>query len=237
MNTFAAIVLSAGSGKRMNSDIPKQYMSLGDYPVIYYSLKAFQESPVDEIILVCGKDDIDFCKKEIVEKYQLTKVTQIVAGGAERYDSVYEGINATSADYVLIHDGARPVLTQDIISRSMDCVQETKACVAAMPVKDTIKLADENKDVASTPDRNLLWQIQTPQSFENVLLKEAYAILKRDMEMGKNIPSITDDAMIIEYAIKRRVRLVEGAYTNVKVTTPEDLSVAEIFLKKLEITC
>ena len=235
MKKYAAIVLSAGSGSRMKSDIPKQYLPLIEKPVIYYSLMAFQNSPVDEIILVSGANDIEYCRKEIVERYGLSKVTKIVAGGRERYDSVYEGLCATDAEYVLIHDGARPVLTSDLIDRMIQGVETTGACIAAMPVKDTIKLLDEHKQVASTPDRKHLWMVQTPQCFARTLLEESYEILKCKQKAGENVPDITDDAMIVEYATGKKITLVEGAYTNLKITTPEDLAVAEIFLKSLQL--
>ncbi len=235
MKKYAAIVLSAGSGSRMKSDIPKQYLPLIEKPVIYYSLMAFQNSPVDEIILVSGANDIEYCRKEIVERYGLSKVTRIVAGGKERYDSVYEGLCATDAEYVLIHDGARPVLTSDMIDRMIQGVENTGACIAAMPVKDTIKLSDEHKQVASTPDRKHLWMVQTPQCFARTLLEESYEILKCKQKAGEKVPDITDDAMIVEYATGKKITLVEGAYTNLKITTPEDLAVAEIFLKSLQL--
>ena len=235
MKKYAAIVLSAGSGSRMKSDIPKQYLPLIEKPVIYYSLMAFQNSPVDEIILVSGANDIEYCRKEIVERYGLSKVTRIVAGGKERYDSVYEGLCVTDAEYVLIHDGARPVLTSDLIDRMIQGVENTGACIAAMPVKDTIKLSDEHKQVASTPDRKHLWMVQTPQCFARTLLEESYEILKCKQKAGENVPDITDDAMIVEYATGKKITLVEGAYTNLKITTPEDLAVAEIFLKSLQL--
>ena len=235
MKKYAAIVLSAGSGSRMKSDIPKQYLPLIEKPVIYYSLMAFQNSPVDEIILVSGANDIEYCRKEIVERYGLSKVTRIVAGGKERYDSVYEGLCATDAEYVLIHDGARPVLTSDMIDRMIQGVENTGACIAAMPVKDTIKLSDEHKQVASTPDRKHLWMVQTPQCFARTLLEESYEILKCKQKAGEKVPDITDGAMIVEYATGKKITLVEGAYTNLKITTPEDLAVAEIFLKSLQL--
>lgn len=235
MKKYAAIVLSAGNGSRMKSDIPKQYLPLIEKPVIYYSLMAFQNSPVDEIILVSGANDIEYCRKEIVERYGLSKVTKIVAGGKERYDSVYEGLCATDAEYVLIHDGARPVLTSHLIDRMIQGVETTGACIAAMPVKDTIKLSDEHKQVSSTPDRKHLWMVQTPQCFARTLLEESYEILKCKQKAGENVPDITDDAMIVEYATGKKITLVEGAYTNLKITTPEDLAVAEIFLKSLQL--
>lgn len=232
MEKFVAIVLSAGTGSRMKSDIPKQYMELNGKPVIYYSLMAFQDSDVESIVLVAGKDDIEYCRKEIVEKYGITKVKAIVAGGAERYDSVFEGLKAAgNCDYVMIHDGARPVLDANIVRRAWQGVVEHRACVVGMPVKDTIKIVNEEGQAVSTPDRKTLWQIQTPQVFEYELIYKAYNQVISEMRTGKNI-NITDDAMIIEYASDVKVHMVEGSYTNIKITTPEDISVAEIFLKK-----
>lgn len=236
MERYAAVVLSAGTGKRMKSDIPKQYMLLMGKPVIYYSLKAFQESPVSEIVLVCGKDDIAYCTKEIVEKYNLTKVCAVVAGGRERYHSVYEGLKAVSdADYVLIHDGARPMVDEEIICRIMEEVWKEQACVAAMPVKDTIKIADPDGYVAHTPDRSLLWQIQTPQAFSYPLIKAAYeTVLDKEKRKQAGIDesvSITDDAMVAELVTGKKVRLIEGSYQNIKITTPEDIGISELFLQ------
>ena len=232
MEKIVAIVLSAGTGSRMKSDIPKQYMNLNGKPVIYYSLMAFQDSDVESIVLVAGKDDIEYCRKEIVEKYGITKVKAIVAGGAERYDSVFEGLKAAgNCDYVMIHDGARPVLDANIVRRAWQGVVEHRACVVGMPVKDTIKIVNEEGQAVSTPDRKTLWQIQTPQVFEYELIYKAYNQVISEMRTGKNI-NITDDAMIIEHASDVKVHMVEGSYTNIKITTPEDISVAEIFLKK-----
>ncbi len=233
MEKYTAIILSAGSGSRMKSDIPKQYMELSGAPVIYYSIEAFEKSSVDDIVIVCGASDIEYFKSAIVDKYGFKKIKIIVAGGKERYNSVFEGLKAAEgADYVLIHDGARPMVDVDIIERSMQTVRENKACVVGMPVKDTIKVTDENGFSVKTLNRNCLWQIQTPQSFSYKLLADAYDRLFNDMESGKNVPSITDDAMIIEYASDTKVRLLEGSYDNIKVTTPEDMSIAEVLLKK-----
>jgi 2-C-methyl-D-erythritol 4-phosphate cytidylyltransferase len=231
---FAAVVLSAGVGKRMGSEVPKQYLPINKKPVIYYSLKAFEDSPVSEIVLVTGKDDVDYCRTEIVEKYQLQKVTAIVPGGAERYDSVYEGLKAVGqADYVLIHDGARPMVTLDIIGRCMEAVQKEDACVAGMPVKDTIKRVDANEYTEETPDRRFLWQVQTPQTFSYPLILEAYEKLQQQLkEAPEQLPTITDDAMVAEYFLHKKVKLVRGSYENIKITTQEDLLCAELFLKK-----
>ena len=233
---IAAIVLSAGRGTRMQSDIPKQYMPLIDKPVLYYSLKAFQDSSVSSIILVTGKEDVEFCQKEIVEKYNITKVSAIVTGGKERYHSVYEGLKQLKDhDYVLIHDGARPCVNVDIIERSIQSAIEEEACVVGMPVKDTIKISNENGYAVETPDRSTLWMIQTPQSFSYSLIYGAYTELMGQMQKGsQDVPSITDDAMVVEYIYGKKVKLILGSYTNIKITTPEDIRVAEEFLKKLE---
>lgn len=223
-----AIVLSAGKGSRMESDVRKQYLELDGYPMIYYSLKAFQDSPViDEIYLVVGTGEDNYCRTEIVEKYNLTKVSRILIGGAERYLSVWSGVQELpESGYVFIHDGARPLVDEEIISRAFAKVQEDKACVVGMPVKDTIKIADEAEFVESTPDRSKLWAVQTPQVFSDQIVKSAYSMLMR-----KSYISVTDDAMVVEQMLQYPIRLVRGSYENIKVTTPEDLKIAESFLK------
>lgn len=231
MNKFAAIVLSAGVGSRMKSDIPKQYMDLDGKPVIYYSLKAFEEAGFSTIVLVCGKDDVDYCQKEIVEKHQLKGVTAIVPGGKERYHSVFEGLKAVQeADYVFIHDGARPMIDQETIARLKNAVVQEEAAVAGMPVKDTIKIVDEESYVSDTPERQYVWLVQTPQCFEFSLIYEAYQSVIQDEEEGWTIPKITDDAMVLEYATDHGVKMIEADYRNIKITTPEDLAIAHLFL-------
>ena len=162
-----AIVLAAGQGKRMHSKIQKQFMELNGMPVLCYSLRCFQESPlIRDVILVTGEEYVFWCKEEIVEKYGFTKVSAVVSGGKERYDSVYEGLRACKdTEYVLIHDGARPLVTDEIISRAAQAAVSDEACVVGMPVKDTIKIADAGGFAESTPDRSRLWQVQTPQAF------------------------------------------------------------------------
>jgi 2-C-methyl-D-erythritol 4-phosphate cytidylyltransferase len=219
----------------MKSSIPKQYLPINGKPVIYYSLKAFEESEVDEIVLVTGAEDIEFCRTEIVEKYGFQKIKQIVPGGKERYDSVYQGIRALhNANYVLIHDGARPMLTNGIITRSIACVKKENACVVGMPVKDTIKIVGDNAYAAATPDRSSLWLVQTPQSFSLGLIRDAYTVLHRRQAAGEAVPAITDDAMLVEQMTGARVKLIEGSYQNIKITTPEDLDVAELFLRRAQ---
>lgn len=227
---YAAIVLAAGSGKRMNSKVHKQYLIIQDRPVLYYSLKAFEDSAVDEIVLVVGKGEEEFCRKEIVDKYGISKVKAIVEGGKERYHSVFEGLKQTSdADYVLIHDGARPFVNQDIIRRCMQEVQKYQACVVGMPVKDTIKIADEEGYAKQTPDRKNVWMIQTPQTFSYALIYEAYGEMLKTEDTA-----ITDDAMVLERTKGKKSKLIEGSYRNIKITTPEDILIANVYLQHPE---
>ena len=227
---YAAIVLAAGSGKRMNSQVHKQYLIIQDRPVLYYSLKAFEDSAVDEIVLVVGKGEEEFCRKEIVDKYGISKVKAIVEGGKERYHSVFEGLKQTSdADYVLIHDGARPFVNQDIIRRCMQEVQKYQACVVGMPVKDTIKIADEEGYAKQTPDRKNVWMIQTPQTFSYALIYEAYEEMLKTEDTA-----ITDDAMVLERIKGKKSKLIEGSYRNIKITTPEDPLIANVYLQHPE---
>ena len=164
-----AIVLAAGRGKRMGVSKSKMYLEIQGRPVIYYSLKVFEESAlIDDVILVTGKGQIPYCRQEIVEKYGFQKIKAVVEGGEERYHSVWEGLRilkqAQQKDgCVFIHDGARPFLTEEILERAYREVQRSRACVVGMPVKDTIKIADESGCIHMTPRRSLVWQIQTPQ--------------------------------------------------------------------------
>ena len=205
-----AVVLAGGSGKRMGTKVHKQYLMLKGYPVLYYSLKAFQDSAwIDEIVLVSGAGEEEYCQKEIVEKYSFSKVHKIVAGGAERYNSVWNGLQQiTEKDgFVYIHDGARPFVDDAMIERAYRCVEETKACVAGMPVKDTIKVVDEKNYVKGTLERKTLWLVQTPQVFDVQLIKEAYQKL-----INEKIENATDDAMVVEQMMGHTVKLYPGAH-------------------------
>ena len=181
---IAAIVLAAGEGKRMGSGIPKQYMLIKSRPLVYYALKAFEESTVDEVILVTGEDEIDYCKEYIVDRYHFNKVTKIVPGGWERYASVYFGLEAIEdADYVLIHDGARPMINAELVQKCIYYVKKYRACVVGMPSKDTIKVVDEENYAVRTPERKTLWQVQTPQCFEFELVKKSYEKMMEKQQM------------------------------------------------------
>lgn len=231
----AAIVLAAGQGKRMGTKIQKQFLEIEGKPVLYYALEAFEASAViDAVVLVVGEGLVEYCQNEIVDKYQFHKVKKIVVGGKERYDSVYFGLRALmelAPDYVFIHDGARPFVDDHMLKRAYDEVRKTKACVVGMPVKDTIKVVNENGIVVETPERKSLWQVQTPQVFSYDLIREAYFEL-----IGNKEIHVTDDAMVLETVKGISVKLVEGSYENIKITTPEDLFIAEAFLKKRKNT-
>lgn len=224
-----AIVLAAGQGKRMGTKVQKQYLEILGKPVLFYSLNTFQKSDIiDEIILVVGENQEEYCQKEIVEKFGITKVSKIVRGGSERYNSVWNALQVMTEDgFVFIHDGARPFVTEEILAHAYKAVQEEKACVVGMPAKDTIKIVDDNRFAKETPDRNYVWLVQTPQVFETSLIKKAYSLL-----MKQEIIQVTDDAMVVEKMLQRNVKLVEGSYENIKITTPEDLKIAETILQK-----
>lgn len=233
----AAIILCAGSGKRMGTDTKKQFMEIDGKPVIYYSIKAFEESSVNDIVIVTGEEDIEYVKTEIIEKFGFKKIKAVVSGGKERYNSVFNGLKALAENdsdgdmYVLIHDGARPFVDNDIISRAIKAVKDYGAAVVGMPVKDTIKVVDANDFVVDTPNRSTLWQIQTPQCFDFKLAFDAYSKLIDDEEAGRlKGVNITDDAMVVEKYTSKNVKLVKGSYENIKITTPEDLKVAEVFI-------
>ena len=231
MNKITAIVLAAGSGSRMKSKTKKQFMEIKGKPVIWYSLFEFEKSRVDEIVLVTGKEDIDYCKKEIVEKYNLKKIKNVVAGGSERYESVYNGLKEVTGNIVLIHDGARPLINNEIIERSIEGTIKSDACVVGVPVKDTIKRANKEGYIIDTPNRSELWITQTPQSFKTDLVKMAYKKMKEELEKGNTTLNITDDAMVVEEFTTNQVRFVQGDYKNIKVTTPEDIDIAELFIE------
>lgn len=244
MGKRTAIVLSAGSGKRMNTETKKQYLLIKDKPIIYYSLDTFQQSSIiDEIVLVASADDMSFVKEEIVDKYGFTKVSHIVSGGKERYNSVYNGLMCCKdSEYVFIHDGARPFITEEILKRTMGVLEEYGSAVVGMPVKDTIKIVDEDNVVLDTPNRKTVWQVQTPQCFKAGIVIPAYQKLIDEENSGELLKrgiQVTDDAMVVETFYSEEmsdnfsVRLVEGSYENIKITTPDDLKVAEVFLQSL----
>lgn len=237
----SAIVLSAGKGKRMGTDKPKQYLDLCGKPVLYYSLKAFQDSFIDEIVIVASKDDHSYIKEEIVDKYGITKAVKLVEGGAERYDSVLCGLKAAGSldinraggsDYVFIHDGARPFIDDEILNRAYDTVIRYGTAIVAVPAKDTVKIVDDKGVTVDTPDRNHVWLMQTPQVFKYKEILEAYESMAeyKEAENPKDMPRITDDAMVMEHFGKLPVHIARGSYRNIKITTPEDMVIARAWI-------
>lgn len=227
MKKIAAVIVAGGSGKRMGTAIKKQFIKLRDKEVLAYTIEAFNKlEEISEIIVVTGEEDIEKVEKEIIQAYRLNKVSKVVAGGKERQDSVHNGLMAVAdeMEYVMIHDGARPFISEEVLRRAIDKTIECKATIVAVPVKDTIKMINpETQIVETTPSREMLWSVQTPQSFDKELLKAAY---KEANEKGLQV---TDDSMIVE-AYGKQVAVVLGEYTNIKITTPEDLVVGESIL-------
>lgn len=223
----------------------KQFMPLCGKPLICYALEAVEHSEViDDCILVTGVKDIVRVTEEIVKKYHYHKVDTVIAGGEERYASVASAMRLIlSGDmavpnrdgYVFVHDGARPFLTENILKDTYEAVRKYGACVSAVRSKDTIKIADKEGFVKETPNRNDIWNIHTPQVFRTELITAAYAALEKNLrELKQKGVHITDDAMVVEYFTDHKVKLVEGSYENIKLTTPEDLVVAEKILEKIK---
>ena len=228
----AGIILAGGRGTRMGTETPKQFLEIAGKPMIWHTLKAFEESDADELVLVAPEGGTEYCRKEIVEKYGFRKVRHIVEGGAERYDSVYAGLLAlrdSGCSLVAVQDGARCMVTPDIIRRSYEAAEQYGACVIAVPSKDTIKLADDEGFAAETLPRQRLWTIQTPQTFRYDLCLRAYSIMMSSPETKEGV---TDDAMAVERFTDTKVKLVMGDYRNIKVTTKEDLAAAETYLRE-----
>ena len=223
---MAAVILAGGRGTRMGTETPKQFLEIAGKPMIWHTLKAFEESNADELVLVAPEGGAEYCRKEIVEKYGFRKVRHIVEGGAERYDSVYAGLIAlqdSGCSLVAVQDGARCMVTPDIIRRSYEAAEQYG------PSKDTIKLADEEGFAAETLPRQRLWIIQTPQTFRYDLCLRAYSIM---MSSPETKAGVTDDAMAVERFTDTKVKLVMGDYRNIKVTTQEDLAAAETYLEE-----
>lgn len=224
---ISAIILAGGKGKRMGQGINKQYIEINEKPILYHTIKRFIEcNEIDEIILVLPEDEIEFCKTNVLDKYALS-VDKIVAGGKERQDSVFNGIKAIEAgEIVLIHDGARPFVSKDIIRNGIKYCKKYGAAAPGVMPKDTIKVKDDEGFSIETPMRESLVAIQTPQIFNYHTIYECH---KRVKEEGK---IVTDDTMVVEL-YGNNVYLYEGSYTNIKVTTPEDLILAEKLAREL----
>lgn len=223
-----AIIPAGGAGRRINTGTAKQYLLLDELPVLVHCLKVFEQTAViDEIILAVPASDIKFVREELIEKNDLQKVAKIIAGGAERQDSVQNALVALTdeCDIILVHDGVRPFVTRDMINRVAEAAREFQAAAVGVQAKDTIKEAQTDDFVVKTLPRQNLWLVQTPQAFQSAVLRKAYEAAYRNNFCG------TDDASLVE-RIGVRVKMIAGSYENIKITTPEDLIIAEALLKR-----
>lgn len=222
----SAIIPAAGKGQRFGSRLNKQFVELDGKPLLYYTLRQFQIAEViSEIILVVPENWLSEMTT-LVESLHLSKIRQIIAGGNERFKSVALGLSRVDrqSEIVVVHDGVRPFISTELIAASVHACIEYRAVAVAVPVKDTIKVVQQGM-VEKTLDRSVLWAIQTPQVFQTELLREAYAQLPR------HTGSITDDATLVE-ALGHRVKIIEGDYRNIKITSPDDFHLAEFYLSR-----
>ena len=222
----SVVIVSAGRGSRMKADINKQFLKLQNKEVIAHTIdKFYNNENIGEIIVVVREDEAEIFKINIIEKYGYKNI-KIAFGGSERQDSVYNGLKMVDENckIVLIHDGARPFVNNETIDSAIESAKENKCVIVGVPVKDTIKVIDENNNVCDTPDRSTLWSIQTPQVFDYSLIMKAHEKAREDNYYG------TDDSMLMEY-FGQKVKVVEGSYNNIKITTPEDLKIGEEILR------
>lgn len=227
MDKVVAIIPAAGQGSRMGASISKVYIEILGRPLLAYTLDKFQSHPmIAEIIILTRENEREYCQKEVVQKYGFSKVSKIVVGGQERQDSVRLGLGAVAddANIVLVHDGARPLIRENIISQAIEKALAHGAAIVGVPVKDTIKVVDDKRVVQCTPERHTLWAVQTPQVFHRDILLNAYEQATREGWTA------TDDASLVEKA-GGQVHMVQGGYDNIKVTTPEDLVYLEELLR------
>lgn len=227
MSKTVAIIPAAGQGRRMNRKVNKQYIELLDKPVLAHTLKVFENHPlIDEIIVVAKEDEIEFCQERIVKNYDFSKVSKVIAGGSERQESVYNALKEIKEDcLVVVHDGARPLVAPTIISNAINTAKSSSASVVAVPVKDTIKRVNSDDEVTETLKRSELRAIQTPQVFKKSLLQKAYDEAFEDHFYG------TDDASLVE-RLGVPVKVIDGSYDNIKITTAEDIEIANLVLRR-----
>ncbi|MYB66745.1 2-C-methyl-D-erythritol 4-phosphate cytidylyltransferase [Candidatus Poribacteria bacterium] len=227
MNSKIVVLIpAAGKGKRMDSAVKKPYLVLADKPVLSHTIERFEHnSAIDNIFLIVHKSDFESCKNIVIEPYNYKKVRGLIPGGETRQESVFNGLSALTddVDYVIIHDGVRPFINNEIITKCLEAAAEWGAAVAAVPVKETIKFANEDHFSVQTPNRKLLWRVQTPQVFRKTVIETAH---KSAIQEGNGAP---DDATLVE-RLGSPVKLVMGSYKNIKITTPEDMRFAETII-------
>jgi 2-C-methyl-D-erythritol 4-phosphate cytidylyltransferase len=224
-----ALIPAAGMGKRMGAGINKQYLQLAGMPILAHTLRVFEQAPfVDHVCLIIPDDEIAYCREKVVDRYGVTKVLSIVPGGKERQHSVLNGLRAADYladdDVVIIHDGVRPFVTHQVLERSVEVAGNHDGALVAVPVKDTVKVVKEGA-VLETPPRESLWLAQTPQTFRYGIIRDAHERAEREGYLG------TDDSSLVE-RLGGSVRIVAGDYGNFKITTPEDLVLAEAYLRE-----
>ncbi len=225
-----ALIPAAGMGKRMGAGMNKQYLLLCGKPILAHTLEVFEKAPfVDEVYLIVPEDEISYCRENVVERFGFSKVSKIVSGGSERQHSVLNGLRAIRSpgahdSVVVIHDGVRPFLSSSVLRDSIEAARLHDGALVAVPVKDTVKVVRDGV-VLETPPRNSLWLAQTPQAFRYGIIRDAHERAAMDGWLG------TDDSSLVE-RLGKSVRIVAGEYGNFKITTPEDLILAEAFLMK-----
>lgn len=224
-----AIIPAAGFGLRMRTDGPKQYLELDGSPVLALTLDKFNSCPlIDCIILVVPSEDIEFCQKDVVEKYNFNKVYKVIAGGERRQDSVRLGVEASNGEFeiVVIHDGVRPFVQTDLIEKSVKAMENNRAVITAMPAKDTAKKVGEGGLVLKTYERKLLWLVQTPQVFR---YKDIWKAHQKAVMEGWD--EVTDDALLLE-KMGIPVKVIMGSEMNIKITTPYDMELARFLISR-----
>lgn len=228
MFKVSAVIAAGGSGKRMQAQENKVYLPIDGLPVLAHTLRVFDRCElINEIVVVVPRKEMNYCSAKVFLPLGLSKPVKVTAGGKERQDSVGCGLMETSAncDFVVVHDGARPLLTLGLLESVIREAIAWGGAIAAVPVKDTVKLADPNGFVSSTPERDKLWLVQTPQAFRKEILVEAHQHAQTEDILG------TDDSFLVEQ-LGYPVKLVTGDYENIKITTPEDLNLAEVILRR-----
>lgn len=222
-----ALIVAAGQGVRMGAERPKQFLSIAGRPILAHTISVFDQSPdIDLIVLCLAEAEIDYCRKEIVERFEIHTNILYVSGGARRQDSVYNGLQRLEGDHiVLIHDGVRPFVSKELIAECKRGAVQWGACLPAVPVTDTLKKTDSNGLVIQTISRKQMYMAQTPQAFRLQLIKAAHQTALKEGWLA------TDDASLVE-RMGEPVRVIPGAPHNIKITTPEDLYRAEAFMAR-----
>jgi 2-C-methyl-D-erythritol 4-phosphate cytidylyltransferase len=225
----AAIIAAAGLGRRMRHDTPKTYLHLAGKPILIHTLEVFEQVPeVQEVLVVVHPEDIEFCQEEVIDPHPLKKVLRLVPGGKERQDSVYHALRvlrkrSENLEIILVHDGVRPLVEPALVGQVIAAARRHGGAILGIPCQDTLKRVNASGEVVATVDRRELWQVQTPQAFRAAILWRAY---QEAMDRGFYA---TDEAALVE-ALGETVVVVPGTPLNLKITTPDDLAMAESIL-------